>query len=360
MCAGRCEAGIARIIIERMNNFEILESPDSKPPWYESNLLWGPLTVIVAIALAVVPALLHEFKWLLGIAWLVSLLPIWWLAKRTHEVWIVLILGAVLSAALFGAGFIGLSRMMPSPSPTTATSAVATSQTSQSTAPPEPKVEQPPVKSTLPHNPSRTKDQRRAATSRTSPPAATATQPQPPTTINSAPNGIAISGGTVDHPMVLNQPNVQVLGPLARHLTPAQKSALADKSIADACGIDHQTNHQQTVSVYWEPTVESANFAHEFVTALGSVVGLRMPYEADGQSATGLFLESVVGWDRPDECSVKLNQVFNSIGLSHGFKTLPARWSPPPMSYYSNHHLVTPPPNPPPPDEIRIAVGTND
>jgi hypothetical protein len=343
-----------------MNNFEILGSPDSKPPWYESNMIWGPLSVIVAIALTLVPALMHEFKWLLGIAWLVSLLPIWWLAKRTSEARIVLILGVVLSAALFGAGFMALSRMMPSPSPTTATVAAGSSQPGQSTHPPEPKPEQPPVKSTVPHNPPRSKDLRQGAANRTSPPSAAATQPQPPTTINSAPNGIAISGGTVDHPMVLNQPNVQVLGPLSRHLTPAQKNALGDRSIADACGIDHQTSHQQTVTVYWEPTVEAANFASEFVTALGPVVGLRMPYEADGQSATGLFLESVVGWDRPDECAVKLNQVFNSVGLSHGFKTLPARWNPQPMPYYRNRQLVTPPPNPPPPDEIRIAVGTND
>jgi hypothetical protein len=108
-----------RLILVDMDEVETLKKPDAKPatPWYDSNLFWGPVGFVVTIVLALIVAMKHEFRWLLWGAWLVSIVPIWWLAKRTREVWLVLALGVVLS----GAAFLGLNYWLrPSPAPAVA------------------------------------------------------------------------------------------------------------------------------------------------------------------------------------------------------------------------------------------------
>lgn len=75
---------------------------NTEPPstsWYETNLIWIPVGSIFAILLTLVVAFKHEFRWLLFLAWLVSAPPIWLLAKRTREVWLITGFGLVLSGA---------------------------------------------------------------------------------------------------------------------------------------------------------------------------------------------------------------------------------------------------------------------
>lgn len=71
----------------------------SAVPWYESNLLWGPLALAAAILLTVVPALKHDLSWLLWLAWACFGVVIWWLARRTREVFVITVLGVVIAGA---------------------------------------------------------------------------------------------------------------------------------------------------------------------------------------------------------------------------------------------------------------------
>lgn len=50
-------------------------------PWYESNLIWGPGALAVAIILVVLPSAWHVLRWLLLLAWACLCLPIWFFAK---------------------------------------------------------------------------------------------------------------------------------------------------------------------------------------------------------------------------------------------------------------------------------------
>jgi hypothetical protein len=75
-------------------------SKHSNPPWYESNLLWGPLALAGGIILTVVAAMKHDVRWLLWCAWPCFSVAIWWLARRTREVWLVSILGIIVAGGL--------------------------------------------------------------------------------------------------------------------------------------------------------------------------------------------------------------------------------------------------------------------
>ena len=84
--------------------------PDLKnqPPWYESNLFWGPLASAGGIILTVVAAMTHDLRWLLWFAWPCFGVAIWWLARRTRAVVLVSVLGIVLT----GAGLLWLNRWL--------------------------------------------------------------------------------------------------------------------------------------------------------------------------------------------------------------------------------------------------------
>jgi hypothetical protein len=71
--------------------------PARNTPWHESNLLWGPLALAIAIILTVIAAAKHDLRWLLWFAWPCSGVAIWWLAKRTREVWPITLLGSALA-----------------------------------------------------------------------------------------------------------------------------------------------------------------------------------------------------------------------------------------------------------------------
>ena len=43
--------------------------PPEKPPWYESGLFWGCLSLAAAIVLTVIAAMLKDFRWLLFLVW---------------------------------------------------------------------------------------------------------------------------------------------------------------------------------------------------------------------------------------------------------------------------------------------------
>ena len=74
-------------------------------PWYESNLLWVPVTVGVGIVLTVVGAMKHDLRWLLLVAWLCFVIAACVLGWRFRKsVWIAA--GAVL---LIGIALIGMN-----------------------------------------------------------------------------------------------------------------------------------------------------------------------------------------------------------------------------------------------------------
>lgn len=73
---------------------------DKKPdhsgvPWYESNLLWGPLAILLTVA----PAVKHDLTWLFWFAWVCFSAVIWSLARKTQEVLLITVLGVVVAGA---------------------------------------------------------------------------------------------------------------------------------------------------------------------------------------------------------------------------------------------------------------------
>jgi hypothetical protein len=95
---------------------EARQSPTSQTPWFESNLLWGPLALVVSIILTAVPAKKHDQLWLLLFAWPFFGVFVWWLARKTREIWIIFILGILLS----GMFLLWLSRWLQTEQPKTA------------------------------------------------------------------------------------------------------------------------------------------------------------------------------------------------------------------------------------------------
>jgi hypothetical protein len=69
-------------------------------PWYESNLLWGS----VGIVITVIASSKHDLRWLFLIAWPCLGVPMWSLASRTRWVWPAAVGGVVL----IGAGLLAL------------------------------------------------------------------------------------------------------------------------------------------------------------------------------------------------------------------------------------------------------------
>ena len=180
---------------ERIAGMGAIPGTNDQPSWYESNLLWGALTLAVGIILAVVPAIRHDLSWLLWCSWPLFGVAIWSLARRTREVFLV----SVLGIALIGSGLLWLSRWLQpeqisdvtlTPKPI----ALTIGQTGRSRPTPQfPK--SPPFKQKSP---------RQSPTLLAKPPVAAPASPELGQLTISAPNGIAIGGGSVTNPIVNN------------------------------------------------------------------------------------------------------------------------------------------------------------
>jgi hypothetical protein len=311
-------------------------------PWYESNLLWGPVSIVATIVLTIIAAVKHDFRWLLILAWPVSGVAIWWAAKRTREVWPITILGIMMS----GGGLLWLNSWLrpatistppavalsPVPKPPTQVLPPATGAT-------EPTVPKPQVRKPQHH-------QGTASATPPTPPRVNASQGQTPPAINIAPGGFAVSGG------ILNSPTVNNYGPPARHLTDQQTKALADPSIKEFCNLP-----LFAVDVEWERTEEATNLGHEFVSALGKSVGFRSGRE-EGDTETpnkGLFLASD-DWEHPNKCLLKIKNIFDSTGVAYQIGVMPKRDNRPQVVYFGNKRVEVPPPPIPPKTVIMIGI----
>ena len=45
--------------------------------WYESNSLWGPASIVLAIICIWVPTMKADLHWLIWLAWVIALYPFW-------------------------------------------------------------------------------------------------------------------------------------------------------------------------------------------------------------------------------------------------------------------------------------------
>lgn len=91
-----------------------VELGDSKPPWYESNLVWAPLAVGIGIILAVIAAMVKDVRWLLIFAWPFLALGVWGFCRGRFSTLIrrsVITSGSVLIAA----GLVWLYVALPHP-----------------------------------------------------------------------------------------------------------------------------------------------------------------------------------------------------------------------------------------------------
>lgn len=78
------------------------------PPWYESNLFWGPVALGAGILLTVVAAMKHDLRWLLWLAWPSFVFAFWTVIKCVNPVRVRRIaIGAcvvVVGTGLYGMG----------------------------------------------------------------------------------------------------------------------------------------------------------------------------------------------------------------------------------------------------------------
>jgi hypothetical protein len=68
-------------------------------PWYESNLLWGPLGFAVAILLTVIAAMKKDLQWLLFLVWPCSSVALWAICKSIlsrRAVFFVTVVGSLI------------------------------------------------------------------------------------------------------------------------------------------------------------------------------------------------------------------------------------------------------------------------
>jgi hypothetical protein len=76
--------------------------PDSNAlPWYERGSFWGCLSLAAAIVLMVIAAMQKDFRWLLLIAWPLTVVPIWIACKELKSIptrWFLIILLSSVTA----------------------------------------------------------------------------------------------------------------------------------------------------------------------------------------------------------------------------------------------------------------------
>jgi hypothetical protein len=122
--------------------------PARHAPWYESNLLWCPLALAIAVILTVIAAAKHDLRWLLWFAWPCLGVAVWCLAKRTREVWPITLLGS----ALIGVCLLYLGNWLRPSAPAAISTSTATLPSSRSdqTLPPSSSGHSTSVNSTTP------------------------------------------------------------------------------------------------------------------------------------------------------------------------------------------------------------------
>jgi Domain of unknown function (DUF4062) len=171
----------------------------AQPPWYESNLLWVPISLGVGIILTVVSAMKHDLCWLLLLAWLCFGLGACAALRRTRY-----FLSGTISAAVVLAGALFLVKMWLCPSTAGSGAHIPESPSSSS---PTGRNEQPSSQTSIGAAATQiAKTTSVPTTSKTpaKPSAPTSRPSRSESIINNAPGGIAISGGTVNSPTVNN------------------------------------------------------------------------------------------------------------------------------------------------------------
>ena len=64
-------------------------------PWFESNILWSPVTAGIGTLLTVVAAMKHDLRWLLIFAWVCFVVAAWVIAGRFRARWWITTVAAV-------------------------------------------------------------------------------------------------------------------------------------------------------------------------------------------------------------------------------------------------------------------------
>ena len=205
------------------------QQPSSpQPPWYESNLFWGPVALAVGIVLTVVAAMKHDLRCLLWFAWACFEVAIWSLARRTRRALLASIL--ILDGVLVGGGLLGINHWLhPEQVSTAGPTLKPTVPATRETPAPQPM----------------TQSQSPATTPRVSPPKSSEVPPTPlqarPQTGNAAskaptaPSGSIVqnnSGGvnvqqgtTGTNSPIIDSPIT--IGTLGKAITPKNKAVLA-------------------------------------------------------------------------------------------------------------------------------------
>src|SRR5271155_5827806 len=57
----------------------------TEPPWFQSTLLWGSVSAVIAIVLAVLAAALKDLRWLLFIAWPFAIIAVREFSRTRHS-----------------------------------------------------------------------------------------------------------------------------------------------------------------------------------------------------------------------------------------------------------------------------------
>jgi hypothetical protein len=173
---------------------------DSATVWYESNRFWSPITFGGGIVITVVAVVMHNLFWLLFMAWPCFIFGACVASGKSNKKWPITVIAAIVSALLL----YGLKVLMYRPL-AMQTSSKTEGQTTQSPPnnqePPRAPLS-PPMISVKP----RPKSAPRAHGNQESTSQSSVANSSPPQQIISAPNGIAIGGGTVINPTVNNGP----------------------------------------------------------------------------------------------------------------------------------------------------------
>jgi hypothetical protein len=291
------------------------EKPTSEGvPWFESNLFWGPLGLASGIILTVVAAMKHDLRWLLWFAWPCFGVAIWWLAKRTREVFLVSIFGITLT----GGGLLWLSHWLRPEQVST----VGPTPNSAAPAPEQVRVPQPLTQSPKSAPPRKKPiDQPLTPASKPSTDSPASQQPEQPAI--SAPYGIAIGGGTVNNPTVNN------FAPPERHLDPStlsdSKSCIAQNpGTVEIASIANSPEAYEYASE-WLGYFKDAgwriqdNLIHTFLIGggvwTGTQIHIRGTYGATGREPKydptapgGAFVSCLMGKKMPDATTVLLEE----------------------------------------------------
>jgi hypothetical protein len=98
------------------NGTEPLEVAEKADPWYERGLFWGCLSLAAAIVLTVIAAMQKDLRWLLFVAWPLSLPPFWLMSRGIRHLGLrwILFLGLSCGAAV---GLFQFERLALKPEP---------------------------------------------------------------------------------------------------------------------------------------------------------------------------------------------------------------------------------------------------